>query len=102
MTRNEAWTYLRDKAEGEFINPAVKLWAEESNTMLFVLDSAPAEEVIAVIFEQGFVMGMETLLNASGLEPFEEYDSVRKSAEAWSVLRAEFVKKAEREHYGIE
>lgn len=102
MNRSEAWTYLRDKAAGDFINPAVKVWAEESNTMLFVLDSAPADEVIAVIFEQGYVMGMEMLLNASGLEPFEQFDSVRKSAEAWFVLRNEFIKKAEGAKYGLE
>lgn len=106
MTRSEAHGYLRDKAD-QALNTApvpepVRTWAEEVQDMLFVFNEAPADEVIAAIYECGYVMGMEMILHKSGLQPFAEWKSVTDSAKAWKVLRDEFVKKCERGKYGLE
>ena len=105
MTRSEAYKYIRDKAD-QALNAApvpepVRCWAEEVTCMLFVFDEAPADEIIAAIYESGYVMGMEKILHTAGLHPFVEWKSVRDSAEAWKVLREEFIKRCEVEKYGL-
>lgn len=106
MTRSEAHRYLRDKAD-QALNAApvpepVRCWAEEVHDMLFIFDEAPAENVVAAIYESGYVMGMEMILHKSGLEPFVEWKSVKDSAEAWKVIRDQFVKWCEVNNYGLE
>ena len=106
MTRSEAYRYLRDKAD-QALNAApvpepVRSWAEEVACMLFIFDEAPADEIIAAIYEEGFVKGMEMILHKSGLKPFVEWKSVTDSAAAWNVLKEEFIKRCEVGKYGIE
>lgn len=106
MTRSEAFRYIRDKAD-QALNAApvpepVRTWAEEVHDMLFVFDEAPADEIVAAIYESGYVMGMEMILHKSGLKPFVEWKSVTDSAEAWKVLREEFIKRCEVNKYGLE
>lgn len=106
MTRSEAYRYIREKVaqalNADLIPKTVHCWAEEVKAMLFIFDEAPADEIIAAIYESGYVMGMEIILHKAGLEPFVEWKSVAESAEAWKVLREEFIKRCEREKYGLE
>ena len=106
MTRSDAYRYIRDKAD-QALNAApvpepVRCWAEEVTCMLFVFDEAPADEIIAAIYESGYVMGMEMILHTAGLNPFVEWKSVIDSRDAWSVLRDEFIKRCEVGKYGLE
>ena len=106
MNRSEAYRYIRDKAE-QSLNAApvpepVRTWAEEVHDMLFIFDEAPADEIVAAIYESGYVMGMEMILHKSGLEPFVEWKSVKDSAEAWKAIREEFIKRCEVVKYGLE
>lgn len=105
MTMNDAYRYIRDKAD-QAMNAApvpdpVRTWAEEVHNMLVVFDEAPADEIVAAIYEYGYVMGMEMILHKSGLKPFAELKSVTDSAEAWKVLREEFIKRCEVGKYGL-
>lgn len=106
MTRSEAFRYVRDKAD-QALNAApvpepVRTWAEEVHDMLFVFDEAPADEIVAAIYEYGYVMGMEMILHKSGLNPFVEWKSVTDSAAAWSVVKEEFLTRCKEQNYGIE
>lgn len=106
MTRSEAYKYLRDKAD-QALNAApvpepVRTWAEEVHDMLFVFDEAPADEIIAAIYEYGYVRGMERILHVAHLKPFNSVKSLATSAEAWKVLLDEFVNKCEVGKYGLE
>lgn len=106
MTRSEAYKYLRDK-EDQALNAApvpepVRTWAEEVHDMLFVFDEAPADEIIAAIYEYGYVRGMERILHVAHLKPFNSVKSLATSAEAWKVLLDEFVNKCEVGKYGLE
>ena len=106
MTRSEAYRYVRDKAD-HALNAApvpepVRCWAEEVSCMLFVFDEAHADEIVAGIYESGYVMGMEMILYTAGLEPFVEWKSVLESERAWKVLREEFIKRCEVGKYGLE
>lgn len=105
MTRSEAYRYIRDKAD-QALNAApvpepVRTWAEEVHDMLFVFDEAPADEIIAAIYEYGYVRGMEKILHVAHLKPFNSVKSLETSAEAWKVLLDEFVNKCEVGKYGI-
>ena len=106
MTRIEAYKYIRDKADhamnAYLIPKPVQCWAEEVKDLLFIFDEAPADEIVAAIFEYGYVLGMEMILHTAGLHPFVEWKSVSDSEEAWKVLREEFIKRCEVGHYGIE
>ncbi len=106
MTRSEAYRYLRDKADralnAERVPDQVRTWAEEVHDMLFVFDEAPAENVVAAIYEYGYVMGMEMILHKSCLEPFLKGSSIAMSAAAWSVVKEDFITRCKEQNYGIE
>lgn len=106
MTRSEAHGYLRDKADQalntDHVPDPVRCWAEEVHDMLFVFNEAPADDIIAAIYEYGYVRGMEKVLHVAHLKPFNSLKSLADSAEAWKVLLDEFVNKCEGEKYGIE
>lgn len=105
MTRSEAFRYLRDKADRalnmEHIPHPVRCWAEEVHDMLFVFNEAPADEVVAAIYEYGYVMGMERILHESRMWPFSAGDSVTASAVAWSVMKEDFIKRCKEQNYGL-
>lgn len=105
MTRSDAYRYLRDKADNALnaapVPEPVRTWVEEVRDMMFVFDEAPADEIVAAIYEYGYVTGMEMILHKSGLQPFVEWQSVLDSAEAWKVLREEFIKRCEVNKYGL-
>lgn len=106
MTRTEAYKYIRDKADQALnmdrVPDPVRCWAEEVKDMLFIFDEAPADEIIAAIYEYGYVRGMERILHVAHLKPFNSLKSLETSAAAWKVILDDFVNKCAREKYGLE
>lgn len=105
MNEKEARAYIRDKVITVDVLAApepVRAWVMEASEFLLVLDEAPTENVVSVIFNYGYVRGIEYEMYRAGREPFAEERSVFESAHAWKVLVDKFIEKAEGEHYGIE
>ena len=105
MTRSEAHRYLRDKADqalnAERVPDTVRCWAEEVHDMLFVFGEAPADEIIAAIYEYGYVRGMERILHEARLSPFSSLESLADSATAWREILQDFINRCERDKYGF-
>ena len=105
MNEKEARAYIRDKVNTVDMVTApgpVRAWAIDASDFLLVLDEAPAENVVSVIFNYGYIRGMEYEMHRAGREPFAEARCAFESAQAWKVLVDKFIDRAEGEHYGIE
>ena len=75
----------------ERVPDPVRCWAEEVKDMLFVFDEAPADEVLAAIYEYGYVRGMEKILFTARLKPFNTLASLVDSASAWGLVKDAFI-----------
>lgn len=104
MTREEASRFLWDKAEAVDLITApqeVGAWAQECKTFLFNIDNAPAENVVPIIWEYGYIRGIEFTLFMAG-HVFKKEAELAEQAGAWRVLVDDFIEKAGIERYGIE
>lgn len=96
MTKNEAkaliWKYY--DAVDWLHDPAyVKVWAAEAKTFLFNLDTAPRAEIPSVIFENGYVRGMEHLILESNSDLIYSQEQLIELAHAWRVLVDDFIRR---------
>lgn len=104
MTTKEASRFLWDRAEAVDMITApssVCSWAAECKYLLHAIDKAPAGDVVTIIWEYGYVRGIEHTLYMSGYI-FETDAELAKQAGAWRVLVDDFIERAGGEHYGIE
>ena len=105
MDKTESKKFIRDAiGEVDFIrdNILLRIWASEAEHYLFVLDEAPRENVASVIFNNGYIRGMEAQLHMADIGKFKDIDYLAKMAYAWRVLVNAFINKAEGKHYGFE
>lgn len=77
-------------------------WVREANDFLLALDEAPVENVGSIIFNNGYIRGMEYQLYVEDVKPFESVDYLVKLSQAWRVLVDDFIERAGAKHYGIE
>ncbi|MBO5662620.1 MAG: hypothetical protein J6S12_02025 [Alphaproteobacteria bacterium] len=101
----EARKFIRDEIEKVDMimdNNMLCAWAEEAKQFLFSLDEAPAENVVSIIFNNGYLRGMEYQMFVHELAPFDSEEFVAKVAHAWRVLVDDFIERAGAKHYGIE
>lgn len=97
MTKEEAkaviWRY--HGAVDWLHDPAyVKVWAAEAKTFIFNLDNAPATELSSIIFENGYIRGMEHLILESNSDLITSEEQLRELAHAWRVLVDDYIQRA--------
>ena len=105
MTTNEAEKVIRENLESVDMLTAperVKVWTGAARCALRDLDAKTADQVVSVIWEIGYVSGMEHAIYADNEKPFATEEAFFESAGAWHVLLDDFIKRAERGKYGLD
>ena len=93
MSVSEVRAILRDLADAIPDDAAdiQRLYKEEIDTYLFNMSEAPAKELPAILYGDGYLAGIEIAMKTSRIPPFDDPKLITKTTAARGFLMADFI-----------